>query len=234
MAIDLQELASAIGQLELRFRVRRRTAADWTALNEVLLSAEIGLETDTGKIKIGDGVTPWNGLAYFTGQPNMTLVAGAGIVIDDTEPAVPVVINDGVRGLIAGAGVSVDATDPHNPVISASGGGSGGRSSVTHLAVSSSGPLDLDYALGDYFVVSLSNDVTLLSIINPPAYCGSIRVRFIQDTTGNWGVVLSNNMRAIEGSDTSISPASSSATVLHLTTDDGGGSWQYSMKGVSV
>ena len=65
MAIDLQELASAIGQLELRFRVRRRTASDWTALNEVLLSAEIGLETDTGKIKIGDGTTEWNGLAYF-------------------------------------------------------------------------------------------------------------------------------------------------------------------------
>ena len=51
--------------IPLRFRVRRRTAADWTSVNEVLLDSEIGLETDTRKIKIGDGVTAWNSLGYL-------------------------------------------------------------------------------------------------------------------------------------------------------------------------
>ena len=42
---------------------RRDTAANWTAVNPVLLSGEWGFETDTRKLKIGDGVTAWNALA---------------------------------------------------------------------------------------------------------------------------------------------------------------------------
>lgn len=53
--------------VEYRFRLRRRTAASWTSLNEVLLDSEIGLESDTKKFKIGDGVTGWNSLPYASG-----------------------------------------------------------------------------------------------------------------------------------------------------------------------
>lgn len=56
--------------INYRFRVRRRLAANWAALNEILLSSEIGHESDTGLIKIGDGVTPWNSLDYFAGRVN--------------------------------------------------------------------------------------------------------------------------------------------------------------------
>lgn len=49
-----------------RYQSRRRTAANWTSGNEVLYDGEIGYETDTGKFKIGDGVTAWNSIAdYF-------------------------------------------------------------------------------------------------------------------------------------------------------------------------
>ena len=48
---------------------RRDTAANWTAVNPVLLSGEWGLETDTRRLKIGDGVTAWNALAYNGGTP---------------------------------------------------------------------------------------------------------------------------------------------------------------------
>ena len=51
--------------LQYRFRVRRRTAAEWTSLNEVLLDSEFGRETDTNKFKIGDGTTAWNDLDYI-------------------------------------------------------------------------------------------------------------------------------------------------------------------------
>lgn len=50
--------------INVRFKVRGRTAANWTADNEVLLERELGLETDTRKFKFGDGVTAWNSLAY--------------------------------------------------------------------------------------------------------------------------------------------------------------------------
>ena len=43
---------------------RRGTAAEWTAANPVLRNEEVALEQDTRKIKIGDGKTAWNQLAY--------------------------------------------------------------------------------------------------------------------------------------------------------------------------
>jgi hypothetical protein len=46
-------------------KVRRGTAAEWLASNEVLLLGEPGFEKDTKKLKIGDGITPWNDLQYI-------------------------------------------------------------------------------------------------------------------------------------------------------------------------
>jgi len=45
-------------------KLRRGTAAAWTAANPVLASAEEGFETDTGLRKIGDGATAWTSLSY--------------------------------------------------------------------------------------------------------------------------------------------------------------------------
>ena len=50
-----------------RIKIRARTAAQWAALNEVLLARELGFETDTRKYKLGDGVTRWNSLPYGGG-----------------------------------------------------------------------------------------------------------------------------------------------------------------------
>ena len=43
---------------------RRKTSADWTSANPVLMSGELGLETDTTLFKFGNGTTAWNSLAY--------------------------------------------------------------------------------------------------------------------------------------------------------------------------
>ena len=45
---------------------KRATASRWTSLNPILLAGEIGFETDTNKIKIGDG-SHWNDLSYIVG-----------------------------------------------------------------------------------------------------------------------------------------------------------------------
>lgn len=44
---------------------RRDTAANWTSANPTLLAGEIGVETDTGLLKIGDGSTAWTSLDYL-------------------------------------------------------------------------------------------------------------------------------------------------------------------------
>ena len=40
------------------------TAAELTALNMTLYDNQIAYETDTGNIKIGDGLTVWTALGY--------------------------------------------------------------------------------------------------------------------------------------------------------------------------
>ena len=40
-------------------------ASVWSALNSTLLMGETGHEIDTGNIKIGNGIKPWNQLSYF-------------------------------------------------------------------------------------------------------------------------------------------------------------------------
>lgn len=52
--------------MAIKLQIRRGLAADWAAgtANPQLLAGEIGVETDTGNIKIGDGTTLWNSLGY--------------------------------------------------------------------------------------------------------------------------------------------------------------------------
>src|ERR1700722_9439808 len=57
---------------------RRDLSANWTSLNPEMAQGEIGLETDTGKIKIGDGLTAWNSLAYFVGAA-LSLASGGTV-----------------------------------------------------------------------------------------------------------------------------------------------------------
>ena len=66
-----------------KIQLRRATASAWTAANPILALGEAGVETDTYKLKVGDGVTLWSSLPYFvhswtdiTGKPAV-IAAGA-------------------------------------------------------------------------------------------------------------------------------------------------------------
>ena len=50
--------------LNIRIQLRNDTAANWTNANPVLLKGEMGVETDTGKTKIGNGTDNWTTLKY--------------------------------------------------------------------------------------------------------------------------------------------------------------------------
>lgn len=45
---------------------KRAKETTWNRLNPILMESEFGFEKDTGRFKIGDGVTPWRELRYFT------------------------------------------------------------------------------------------------------------------------------------------------------------------------
>jgi hypothetical protein len=65
-----------------QIQVRRGTAAQWTSSNPTLGAGEQGFETDTLKLKIGNGSTAWNSLAYVaTGATGTvtSITAGTGL-----------------------------------------------------------------------------------------------------------------------------------------------------------
>jgi hypothetical protein len=53
--------------VQTKIQIRRDTASNWTSTNPTLASGEIGFETNTNKLKIGNGSTAWTSLAYASG-----------------------------------------------------------------------------------------------------------------------------------------------------------------------
>lgn len=68
-----------------RFKLRRGTAAQWS-VNPVLAAGEPGWETDTKKLRIGDGVTPFLSLPYYDDSTAFATTA-QGTKADNALPA---------------------------------------------------------------------------------------------------------------------------------------------------
>lgn len=47
------------------FKLKRGTEARWTEVNPILEQGEPGFVYDKHKLKIGDGITPWNDLPFI-------------------------------------------------------------------------------------------------------------------------------------------------------------------------
>lgn len=54
--------------MRARILHRYNQANYWAELNPILKEGEMGIESDTGFVKIGDGVTNWNNLDYSSGE----------------------------------------------------------------------------------------------------------------------------------------------------------------------
>jgi len=96
--------------VQVRFQFRADTAANWTTIDPVLLANELGRETDTGKIKIGDGTTAWSSLGYQA----LGRISDADIATD-AEIAVSKLANGTANQILTTDGTDVSWTD--NPTI---------------------------------------------------------------------------------------------------------------------
>ena len=54
-------------KIPLRVQHKRMTAAEWRSSSLILLEGEIGVESDTGYLKVGDGRSVFTSLKYLTG-----------------------------------------------------------------------------------------------------------------------------------------------------------------------
>ena len=69
-------------------QLRTSAAATWTSVNPILALGEVGFESDTNKLKIGNGTSTWTLLDYSSG-------GGAATVVSDVPPT-----EDLVEGMI--------------------------------------------------------------------------------------------------------------------------------------
>jgi len=98
----------------VKILLRNDTATNWSTENPVLGKGEVGIEINTNKFKIGDGITAWNSLNYAG-----TVVSGSAtnghITIDGTDTTVytlPIGATaiGGVKTTASGAGtVAIDS-----------------------------------------------------------------------------------------------------------------------------
>lgn len=97
-----------MAETRIRFKIAGYPAADWTTANPILLERELGIETDTYKVKLGDGATAWNSLDYALGDTPafllsigaLTLAAGDMIYATGPDDAAKFATTSYMRGLL--------------------------------------------------------------------------------------------------------------------------------------
>lgn len=104
--------------MAVRIQMRRDTGANWTLNDPILAEGEMGVELDTYRWKLGDGINHWNALPYsnqiFSGQslisdnsdnPALTIRqqgSGAALLIEDqsaVDPTPFIVTGNGSVGI---------------------------------------------------------------------------------------------------------------------------------------
>ena len=84
------------GTTSVKFLLRRDTLDTWIHSTNILALGEPSVVTDTGQMKIGDGVTVWNGLPYVG--------VGSG-VMDAFDGGLPSSVYGDLPGIIDAGGV---------------------------------------------------------------------------------------------------------------------------------
>ena len=79
-------MSTSLTKGTVRVQVRKDTASNWTSADPILAVGEFGFETDTNKLKIGDGSTAWTGLGYI-GVSSEGITDGHVLTADGSDGA---------------------------------------------------------------------------------------------------------------------------------------------------
>ena len=96
----------------VRIQLRNDLATNWVTKNPILAQGEIGIETDSRKLKIGDGTTTWNHLIYYQFGDALGYLQNGGYTGTGQD------LKDEIDAISGGTGVQLqvhldDYTNPH-------------------------------------------------------------------------------------------------------------------------
>ena len=133
-------------------QIRRDTAANWTSANTVLAQGELGAETDTSKIKIGDGATAWTSLTYLIDAGGYLTATSTNTLTNKTLGATT------LSGELTGADQIVSAINlkDYAEVTNAIGSTGGGTQ-------------DIDLTLGNSVTATVDTSANTFTFSNPTA-----------------------------------------------------------------
>ena len=217
----------------VRIQVRRGTASEWTSANPTLAAGEMGVETDTRKIKVGTGSTAWTSLSYIASDaPGITEIAqdaidtalsmGSGLTksyndgtntislgIDSTVVALKSYVDDQITGL--------DNASAADYVLLADVGNAGGPAKLDvdgNLLVPKSS-IVLEGATANDFETTLTVvDPTADRTITLPNATGTVVLKDSTDTLTNKSISLTTN--TITGTKAEFNSAMSDADFASL------------------
>lgn len=73
----------------MKIQIRRDTTSGWSTANPTLALGEWGLDTTLKQVKLGDGVTAWNSLAFNTSGSAATILASGAARTIYVQSATP-------------------------------------------------------------------------------------------------------------------------------------------------
>jgi len=174
--------------MTIQIQLRRGTSTEWASANPspILAEAEMGVETDTDKIKLGNGVDAWNTLPY--------IVSGAGGA-GSTGPTGP-------AGGGAGGTGSTGATGATGPAGTNGSNGSNGADSTVTGPTGATGPINIGYTgivkaiSGSYAITNLDNQTVLEAangtVISLGILTSAVKIDIVQTGTGTVTITGSN------------------------------------------
>jgi hypothetical protein len=210
--------------------LRRGTAAEWTASNPTLLEGEVGVETDTKKLKVGDGLTVWASLPYI----NLTPAAAASIYATSANPTFTGTVN-GITKSMVGLGNVDNTSDENKPVSTAQQTALGLKAPLANPTFTGTVSLDTGVSLvfegatADAFETTLvATDPTADRTLTLPNSTGTIATQeyvtnelgtHSADTTSVHGIGDTSVLATMTYADTAVSTHSSDTTSVHGIAD---------------
>ena len=194
-------------------QIRRDTASNWTSANPTLAQGELGIETDTSKIKVGDGSTAWSSKTYLVDVGSYLTATSTNTLSNKTLAATT------LSGQLTGADQTVSAINLKD------------YGEITNAIGNATGAKTIDLTLGNS-VTATTTGATTWTFSNPTA----------SDELCSFSIKLVNGGSATQTWPTSVDwPAATAPTlttsgtdVLVFITCDGGTIWYGFVAGLAL